>query len=271
MNKCLLSLVSIVLLSFLFLSPVLAQDKQPLDTAKTEGQTRDVNPFNPDQYHYVSWQDNMMSASPEAAKMTKYSDTPVSNAYGLAEIGIPIYTVQSRSLKLPIALSYDSSGIKPEEISGIVGLGWSLQAGGVITRTIIGRVDTGNEIPQEITDPAYAEGLVGQANSDNDTEYDRYSYNFCGHSGSFYRIPFGGIVPTEPMELIISGAGPFTITDKDGTQYIFGLSETSTRYMGSYDPDAPLVSQTGNYYNLITAWYLTEIRSMDGTDVITMS
>lgn len=271
MNKCLLSLVSIVLLSFLFLSPVLAQDKPPLDTAKTEGQTRDVNPFNPDQYHYVSWQDNMMGASPEAAKMTKYADTPVSNAYGLAEIGIPIYTVQSRSLKLPIALSYDSSGIKPEEISGIVGLGWSLQAGGVITRTIIGRVDTGNEIPQEITDPAYAEGLVGQANSDNDTEYDRYSYNFCGHSGSFYRIPFGGIVPTEPTELIISGAGPFTITDKDGTQYIFGLAETSTRYMGSYDPDAPLVSQTGNYYNLITAWYLTEIRSMDGTDVITIS
>jgi hypothetical protein len=115
--------------------PVPAQDKQPLDTAKTKEETRDVNPFNPDQYHYVSWQDNMMGASPEAAKMTRYADTPVSNAYGQAEIGIPIFTVQSRSLKLPIALSYDSSGIKPEEISGIVGLGWSLQAGGVITRT----------------------------------------------------------------------------------------------------------------------------------------
>ena len=149
MNKYLFYFASVVFSFFLSLFPVLTQGKQPLDTAKIKEKTRDINPFNPDQYHYVSWQDNMMGASPETAKMTKYADTPVSNAYGQAEIGIPIYTVQSRSLKLPIALSYDSSGIKPEEISGIVGLGWNLQAGGVITRTIIGRVDTGDEIPPE--------------------------------------------------------------------------------------------------------------------------
>ena len=182
MYKILARFVSIVSFLLLLQLPVPAQDKQPLDTAKTKEKTRDVNPFNPDQYHYVSWQDNMMGASPEAAKMTKSVDTPVSNAYGLAEIGIPIFTVQGRSLKLPIALSYDSSGIKPEEISGIVGLGWSLQAGGVITRTIIGRVDTGHEIPPECTNPSNAQGLVGQANSSDDTEYDRYSYNFCGKS-----------------------------------------------------------------------------------------
>ena len=271
MNKILARFVSIVSFLLLLQLPVPAQDKQPLDTAKTKEKTRDVNPFNPDQYHYVSWQDNMMGASPEAAKMTKYADTPVSNAYGQAEIGIPIYTIQGRSLQLPISLSYDSSGIKPEEISGIVGLGWSLLAGGVITRTIVGRVDDGGEIPPETTDPADAEWLVSDANSGDDTEYDRYSYNFCGHSGSFYRIPFRGIVPTEPTELTISNTFPFTITDKDGTKYIFGLAETSTRYMGSYDPDAPSVSLTGNYYDLPTAWYLTEIRSMDGTDVISIS
>ena len=271
MNKYLPCFASFLWLFLVYQLPVWAQDKQPRDTVKTEEQTRDVNPFNPDQFHYVSWQDNMMGASPEAAKMTKYVDTPVSNAYGQAEIGIPIYTVQGRSLKQPIALSYDGSGIKPEEISGIVGLGWSLQAGGVITRTIIGRVDTGDEIPSESTNPSDAEWLVNHANSADDTEYDRYSYNFCGHSGSFYKIPNQGIVPTEPTELIISETLPFTITDKDGTKYIFGRAETSSRYMGSYDPDAPPVSQTGNYYDLTTAWYLTEIRSMDETDVITIS
>ena len=271
MNRVFAHFISIVSFLLLLQLPVPAQDKQQPDTVKTKEKTRDVNPFNPDQYHYVSWQDNMMGASPEAAKMTKYADTPVSNAYGQVEIGIPIFTVQGRSLQLPIALSYDSSGIKPEEISGIVGLGWSLQAGGVITRTIIGRVDTGDVIPPESTNPSDTTWLVNHANSDDDTEYDRYNYNFCGHSGSFYKIPNHGIVPTEPTELIISETLPFTITDKDGTKYIFGLAETSTRYMGSYDPDAPPVSQTGNYYNLTTAWYLTEIRSMDGTDVITIS
>lgn len=112
MNYDIAPIVSSLLLLQL---PVSAQYKQPLDTVKTRERTRDINPFNPDQYHYVSWQDNMMGASPEAAKMTKYVDTPVSNAYGLAEIGIPIFTVQGRSLKLPIALSYDSSGARETE------------------------------------------------------------------------------------------------------------------------------------------------------------
>ena len=225
MNRVFAHFISIVSFLLLLQLPVPAQDKQQPDTVKTKEKTRDVNPFNPDQYHYVSWQDNMMGASPEAAKMTKYADTPVSNAYGQVEIGIPIFTVQGRSLQLPIALSYDSSGIKPEEISGIVGLGWSLQAGGVITRTIIGRVDTGDVIPPESTNPSDTTWLVNHANSDDDTEYDRYNYNFCGHSGSFYKIPNHGIVPTEPTELIISETLPFTITDKDGTKYIFGLAE----------------------------------------------
>jgi hypothetical protein len=109
MNKVFSHLASIVFFLLLLHFPAPAQYKQPLDTARTNEKTRDVNPFNPDQYHYVSWQDNMMGASPEAAKMIKYADTPVSNAYGQAEIGIPIFTVQGRSLKLPIALSYDSS------------------------------------------------------------------------------------------------------------------------------------------------------------------
>lgn len=93
MNKFLYCYVALALLFCLFHHPAFSQDKQPLDTARTEEKTRDVNPFNPDQYHYISWQDNMMGASPEAAKMTRYADTPVSYAYGLAE------TMRTRPLR----------------------------------------------------------------------------------------------------------------------------------------------------------------------------
>lgn len=212
-----------------------------------------------------------MGASPEAAKMTRYADTPVSYAYGQAEIGIPIYTVKGRQLSLPITLGYDSSGIKPDEVSGIVGLGWCLQAGGVITKSIIGLVDNGVPLLQETNNPASAEYYAGYANSSSDTNYDLYSYSFCGHSGSFYIIPGRGIVPLEPTELIISSSGGYTITDTDGTQYVFGQSEMSSRYMGSNDPDAPLVNNNSSYYQKYTSWYLTEIRSMDGTEVIHIS
>ena len=98
MNRVFAHFISIVSFLLLLQLPVPAQDKQQPDTVKTKEKTRDVNPFNPDQYHYVSWQDNMMGASPDAAKMTRYADAPVSNAYGQAEIGIPIYTIQSLSL-----------------------------------------------------------------------------------------------------------------------------------------------------------------------------
>lgn len=257
----------------LFTGPVAAnsQAKQVPDTTKTRQALRAGSVFGPTQFNFISWQDNMMGASPEAARMTRYSDTPVSYAYGQAEIGIPIYTVQGRQLSLPITLSYDSSGIKPEEISGIVGLGWCLQAGGVITRSIIGLRDNGMELLRETNDPDRAQYYAGFANSSSDTNYDLYSYSFCGHSGSFYIIPGRGIVPLEPTELIISSSGGYTITDTDGTQYVFGQSEMSSRYMGSNDPDAPLVNNNSSYYQKYTSWYLTEIRSMDGTEVIHIS
>ena len=264
----------IFLLSILATHWVFAQDKQSaVDTARIGEMLRSGTPFGPNQFNFISCQDNVMGPSPEAAKMTKYSDTPVSYALGQAEIGIPIYTVEGRSLRLPITLSYDASGIKPEEVSGIVGLGWSLQAGGVITRTIIGRKDD-IEFEPEITDTTMAEYLVGASMSDRDTEYDRYSYSFCGHSGSFYDIPWVGIVPTEPTELTISSeSNGFLIIDKDGTRYRFTQPEYSMRYMGSDDPNAPPVNNTGSYYgtSTITAWHLTEIRSMDGKDVISLS
>ena len=267
----LLTTLAAVLCSAFCFAQVSGIEKHAVDTARIVETMRTGSVFGPNQFNFISWQDNMMGASPEAAKMTKYADAPMSNAYGQAEIGIPIYTVKSRQLSLPISLSYDCSGIKPDEISGIVGLGWSLQAGGVITRNIIGLEDSGVEIPAETNNPAYAEYLAGQSNSIQDTNYDRYYYSFCGHSGSFYIIPGRGIVPLEPTELVISGTGFFTITDTDGTQYVFNRPETATRYMGSTDPNAPLASNSGAYYNKPMAWHLTEIRSMDGTDTININ
>ena len=274
MKKCLPFLIVSIFTLCLLTVPAFAQDQKEetsqKDTTKIPDPIRSGGYFGPYQFNYISAQDNILGASPEAAKATRYADTPVSYAYGLAEIGIPIYTVQSRQLSLPITLIYDSSGIKPEEISGIVGLGWSLQAGGVITREIVSMVD-GTAIPSEFTDPATAEYLSNLAASDFNTDYDRYHYSFCGHTGSFYYFPNGTILPLEPTEFVIAETSEgIVFTDKDGTKYIFAQNETSSRYMGSTDPNAPLINNSAAYYNTstVTAKYLTEIRSMDGTDHI---
>lgn len=82
-------------------------------------------------------------ASPNAAALGKYADIPVSYHTGVPNISIPIYTIEEGPLSLPVTLSYHSSGIRVDELASWVGLGWSLNAGGMISRTVQGGPDEG--------------------------------------------------------------------------------------------------------------------------------
>ena len=75
--------------------------------------------------------------SPNAASLGQYGDIPVSYYTGVPNISIPLYTINSGEIKLPISLSYHSSGIKVTQEASWVGLGWALNAGGVITRSCV--------------------------------------------------------------------------------------------------------------------------------------
>ena len=79
--------------------------------------------------------------NPNAASLGKYVDIPVSLYTGVPNIGVPIYTIQEGPLSLPISLSYHASGVKINELASSVGLGWSLNAGGMISRTVLGLYD----------------------------------------------------------------------------------------------------------------------------------
>src|SRR5579871_1126609 len=80
-------------------------------------------------------------ASPNATALAKVTDIPVSFHTGVPNIDIPIYTVHEGPLTMPVSLSYHASGIKVMEQSSWVGAGWSLNAGGVITRAVRGLPD----------------------------------------------------------------------------------------------------------------------------------
>ena len=225
----------------------------------------------------------IVGPSPEAARATKYSDYPVSYGLGLVDVSIPLYVVKSHSLSLPISLCYDSGGIRVDDFSGPVGLGWTLEAGGVITRSVsdvedestYGWANRWEEDPldQTFDDPDY---LAELADGTRDTSADIFSYNFCGHKGSFYIDWLSDsldVIPTSATDLIIEVTiDGFLITDTDGTQYSFTQSERSERYITALEP-VPGVgtsSYSPAYLNPVTAWYLTEIASMDRTDVISL-
>src|ERR1035437_8394533 len=79
--------------------------------------------------------------SPEAINFSKFGIIPVTLYSGMPNVSVPLYEIHEGNIKVPITLSYYSKGFKPSEVSANTGLGWTLQAGGIITRIVRGQVD----------------------------------------------------------------------------------------------------------------------------------
>ena len=87
---------------------------------------------------------NVSPKSPEAAALFKFIDVPVSEHTGIPSINVPISSISSGSLSVNVSLSYHASGNKVAEIPNWVGLGWKLNAGGMISRKVHGLPDEAN-------------------------------------------------------------------------------------------------------------------------------
>ena len=83
--------------------------------------------------------------TPNASAIQRYGEIPVSLYTGIPDISIPIYNFGAGKLSMPISLSYHSGGVKPEEHPGWTGMGWTLQAGGAITRKKNDMIDEGTD------------------------------------------------------------------------------------------------------------------------------
>lgn len=233
--------------------------------------------------------------TPNAASLGKYGELPVSLYNGIPEISIPLYTVKARGVELPISLNYHAGGIKVEEIASWVGLGFTLDAGGVITRSIrsvpddldIGYFNRKNVIKENALEyladnmnPAssFAWDTPTNGHPDNtgsslwlsqadkmigDSEPDVFYFNFAGKSGKFFMDENGAFVATPMQDLKIElvestnlGATKWRITTPDGVEYIFGTSS---------DPEPGNVrtamDRTVNtlFNSIYTAWYLLEV------------
>ncbi|MEZ4776129.1 MAG: hypothetical protein R3D00_23350 [Bacteroidia bacterium] len=219
---------------------------------------------------------DMIPPSPTAAALGKYGEVPVSHYTGIPKVNIPLWEIHARDLNLDISLSYHAGGVKVEEIASWTGLGWSLNAGGVITRTVRGLPD---ELPNgcfnhvipaanSIDEQADYNYLYAVSEGTIDAQPDLYYYNFAGRSGKFLFEENGDIfpVPYEHIKIERISAYKFQITDENGIRYIFGTSLAGeeayevTSAVGHNNIAAPFVS----------SWYLTDILSPSGKETITM-
>lgn len=213
--------------------------------------------------------------SPEAAQLGQYGNVPISLFTGTPNINIPITELKGNVLSLPVSLSYNAAGFKPEELATWTGLGWALNAGGVITRAVAGNPDVvGNYFtsPSPMDIPNTADNFAIQAYYDalrhnyKETQPDMYYYNFMGHAGKFLVKPDGSIFQKEKDMLSISSWGytgnSFTIVDDNGFRYEFTATEQTTQSDVDDSPGVPSVL----YYNYTSAWYLTKVTAPYGSE-----
>lgn len=80
-------------------------------------------------------------ANPDVAQLGRFGSIPVNKYNGTANINIPIYEIDFDGLKIPIALKYNTGGVRVEQEASWVGLGWSLSEGMTITREVNGYED----------------------------------------------------------------------------------------------------------------------------------
>lgn len=212
----------------------------------------------------------VISPPPDAASLGRYGNYSVNLFKGEANISIPIYAYEVGNLSVPISISYNSSGIKVDELASNVGLGWSLSAGGVITRTVKGMPDfvKKRRVPDTRTfDPnVYAadwrtmDSIVTQ---NLDTEPDLYYFNFLNRSGK-YIFSEDSMAICIPYQKLKINRAP-SIIDEQGIKYSFTAIENSH----SRDECSTGNPNDRDYAGLFpSSWYLTEIVHPKGDTII---
>lgn len=214
--------------------------------------------------------------SPTASSLAQYSNVPVSNYTGVPNISIPLYNVKSGEIEMPISLSYHSSGIKVSQEASSVGLGWALNAGGVITRSVNGVDDLKpiygyvflDDLPSSDADipvniDANHHNYVDTFKGVRDGQPDMLYYNFLGESGKMIfgkKQPGNNKIECIPIKqtnikfFYDIDRKEWEVTDGNGWKYYFFVQETSRNYSSSdVEPNDYAIGYTedGKYlYNI---------------------
>ncbi|WP_161485151.1 RHS repeat-associated core domain-containing protein [Balneola sp. EhC07] len=228
-------------------------------------------------------------SSPTAASIAKFTEIPMAYSTGAPSISVPLH-----GGGIPLTLQYNASGIRVQELPGWVGLGWSLNAGGVITRTVYG-------LPDDVPNGFYHEGnqtrlyangtTSGTAKEDFqydvasgilDSEPDLFTINAPGISGTFVfddtgdgstvpsiiKLPHSNIKITFQENSTSEEIDSFTIISENGTKYVF--SETERSFISTYPSDNAFggVNSSVNY---TSSWYLTSVVYPDRNTPVTIT
>lgn len=142
---------------------------------------------------------NYISMSPEMAELFRFIEYDGDLSSGVMTTSIPVYEIKCGPLSLPLSLAYEASGRRMSEVTGQIGIGWTLNAGGAIAKSVKGNPDeiesishtgiqksTMSEIREKLYGSDYNARKEYHVDLDNiingyfESEYDVFSYTIPG-------------------------------------------------------------------------------------------
>ena len=221
---------------------------------------------HPPQSDIINELPDFIPPSPEASALLKADNLSVGYSTGSPNINIPLFNFRAGNYTLPITLNYSSTGVKVDEYASMVGMGWSLNYGGVISRTVFDKPDGDKNFDPGSLDPNLDITVYNSTSYDfltgtSDKELDIFTFSFPGYSGKFI---IG--LNNQPVQLtrnnlkiqIINNwyENGFIILADDGTAYHFEEKEISqTRHPVGTNCEKSFE----NNFPITTSWYLSKI------------
>jgi hypothetical protein len=211
---------------------------------------------------------------PNATAITQHADLALNKNTGAPNINIPLYPIKGKKLQLGVNLNYASTGIKVDETASRAGMGWSIELGGVVTRTVRGFPDELNDrlIPPVVPLNYYVQSIMFMRKAvlgtppNGDSEPDLFNFSMNGISGSFVLdqnkqpVVLNGEKFKVETNLASNANWNIKISATDGTIYYFGgtgaveqtkreSSSTCGKNLAAYVP---------------VSWYLKKIEHPNG-------
>lgn len=220
---------------------------------------------------------NFSTLSGAATAAIKQANTLVNYYTGAPNISIPIYQYSHpNGLRLNMSLDYiGAGGIKVNEAPSPAGVGWFLNTGGVIARTVRGRpddIDANGYMYAPALPADYWPNAQKYYYDTLDAEQDVFQFNINGRAGKFF-IGKNKQIVTVPLSKLRIGytaaanspISSFYIITEDGVKYVFSDTEYERINTDFITNDFKCGYNNLNY---TTAWHLSQVIAPFGTDTI---
>lgn len=217
----------------------------------------------------------------QAQGLLESKNVTVDYSTGIFHYKVPLYTLKSGDFELPITLDYTGKGVKMDDRPGLLGYNWTLNTGGVVTRTVRGGIPD-ESVPYgflwtENSTTPLKDDLTQVNQHKRDGECDIFTAVFGGQSVNFILRKSGNNIYAEPLERtnvriecmqtvwgMNNDIDGWIIIDENGNRYTFRQKE----YMKDVLREEAISFNGIHGMAYVSSWYLNKIEPLNSQAIV---